>query len=1161
MSADNTVSPLSIRLFGSFEVSVSGQPVPRVRLRKGRAVLALLALRQGGAVEREWLAGLLWPESRGTQALRNCLTDLRQALGPQTGRLHAPTSRTLALDLDGAFVDVLAFDAAIARADPASLAGAISLYRGPLLMECADEWVSQERHTREQAYLTALERLAADALAVNDLAAAEGYLRRAAAADPLRESTQRSLMQALADGGNYASALVTYRELRVRLHRETNAEPDPETRDLFERLRAEAREKGGANSTRAVGAGGAGNGRQSSASRASAGSAPTPLDAEHVPAAESPAALHFAGDGSRLLWRLPDEAVPTMAAPPHSLPFQLTSFIGRENEIAELQHQLATHRLVTLTGAGGCGKTRLALEVAARLATAYPGGVCLVELAPLTDSALVPQSVAAALGLREQPDQPPIEMLVAALKPRQLLLLLDNCEHLVAACAQLAETLLRACPHLRILATSREPLGIGGEQTYRVPSLSMPGVQAFRRSGVREGLAEAPEQLLDYDAVRLFVERAATAKTGFALTAENAAAVAQICCRLDGIPLALELAAARLKALPVEMLSERLADMFGLLTGGNRTAMPRHQTLQALIDWGYNLLTPAEQALLQRLSVFAGGCTLKAAETVCADIDPQMSADERRCSRRSPLHSSADICGSYGRKGAVLDLLTRLVEKSLVLYEERSGEGRYRLLEMIREYAREQLAASDEMEVLRERHARFFLSLAEDAEPELGGPDQVRLLDRLEREHDNLRAALAWPLESQEIELGLRLGSALEGFWCPRGHVTEGRTYLLRLLAHPAVAAPTAAHARALSTAASLTSFQGDNHAARALHEESLAIWRRLEDRAGIATQLLHLGYVAWNQWDWTTARALAEESLAIRRELGDRRQIAHALTLLAEVLRQGIDRPAARALFEECLALWRELGDRAQIVWGLNNLACAALELGDMEAAHAAFEESLALAQQLGDRMGIARAVEGLGDVAWFREEFTVAGACYEQSLALWRELDYKDALVQTLCALGHTRRPQGDSAAAYTLFQEMLAIAREGSRSNYVARSLVYLGATGGDLGRWEEATVHCAEGLRLSRSGDTIGDRAHIAWGLTGLARAALVAGSPARATRLLGATEAWWTRCIIPWWRRELDRAASAVRAQMEAAEFETAWEEGKSAPLAEIIAEALEEAAG
>jgi predicted ATPase/class 3 adenylate cyclase len=378
----------------------------------------------------------------------------------------------------------------------------------------------------------------------------------------------------------------------------------------------------------------------------------------------------------------------------HNLPVQLTSFIGRKREMAEVKRLLAESRLLTLTGSGGCGKTRLALQVAADLLEEFPEGVWLVELAPLADPGLVPQAVASVLGLREEPGRSLTATLTDALRARSLLLVLDNCEHLLSACAQLVESLLHACPQLRVLASSREGLGIGGEQTYPVPSLSLPDPQRL----------PALDELQEYEAVRLFAERAGLSQPRFAVTAANAPSVVQVCRRLDGIPLAIELAAARMKALPVEKIAERLDDCFRLLTGGSRTALPRQQTLRALIDWSYNLLSEPERTLLRRVSVFAGGWTLEAAEAVCAG--------EAECAGAPP----GPLPGI--KAWEVIDLLTSLVEKSLVMYEEQGGEARYRLLETVRQYARDRLLETGEAAAVRGRHRDWCLALAERAEPE-----------------------------------------------------------------------------------------------------------------------------------------------------------------------------------------------------------------------------------------------------------------------------------------------------------------------------------------------------------------------------------------------------------------------------------------------------------
>jgi predicted ATPase/class 3 adenylate cyclase/uncharacterized protein HemY len=681
---------------------------------------------------------------------------------------------------------------------------------------------------------------------------------------------------------------------------------------------------------------------------------------------------------------LPAEFPPlrSLEAFAHNLPAQLTSFIGREQAMAQVKQFLSTTRLLTLTGSGGCGKTRLALQVAADLLEAYPDGVWLVELAPLADPTLVPQTVASALGVREQPGRPLTETLGDYLKPKALLLILDNCEHLLTACAQLADTLLRNCPRLRVLASSREGLGIGGEQTYRVPSLALPDARHL----------PPPERLHEFEAVQLFADRARLSQASFAVTPTNAAAVAQVCERLDGIPLAIELAAARVKALPVEKLNERLDDMFRLLTGGSRTALPRQQTLRALIDWSYDLLSSSERALLRRLSVFAGGWTLEAAEAVCA--------------------------GDGVEEWEVLDLLTSLVEKSLVLYEERGGEGRYRLLETVRQYARDRLLEAGEAAAVRGRHRDWCLALAEEAEPKLGGPEQVVWLDRLEREHDNLRAALAWTGAQGECEVGLRLGWALWGFWVVRGYVGEGREHLARLLALPGAEARTAARAGALNGAGWLAHRQGEYGAARALIAESLAIFRELGDKRGIARSLINLGFMACEQGDYGAARAHLEESLAIARERGDKQGIAWSLLRLGEVTYDQGEYGAARAHLEESLAMFRELESKWGIAWTLLRLGEVAYDQGEYGAARAHLEESLAIHRERGDKGGIATALGSLGRMAHDQGDYGAARALLEEGLAIFRALGHKLGIAQNLEGLAALAVAQAHSERAARLF-----------------------------------------------------------------------------------------------------------------------------------------------
>jgi predicted ATPase/DNA-binding CsgD family transcriptional regulator len=654
-----------------------------------------------------------------------------------------------------------------------------------------------------------------------------------------------------------------------------------------------------------------------------------------------------------------------LGRPAHNLPTQLSSFIGREREIEQVKHLLSGSRLVTLTGAGGCGKTRLALQVAIDLVDVpsrgssqrFKDGAWWVELASLTEASRVPQEVANTLTVREVPSQPLSETLANHLRVRRLLLILDNCEHLIMACAQLAEGLLQACPHLTILATSREPLGLAGEMVFHVPSLSTPPAQLQS--------PQVLQVLMQYEAVRLFVERAVAAQLSFKLTEQNAPAVAQICQRLDGIPLALELAAARVKVLKVEHIAARLDDRFNLLTTGNRTALPRHQTLRATIDWSYDLLPEDGRILFRRLSVFAGGFTMNAAERICSD---------------EPLTPRA-----------VLDLLARLVDRSLVMVDQQHEEERYRMLETIRQYASEKLVESGEVVTIRNRHVDFFLQLAEEAAPQMEGSEQVTWLNRLEREHDNMRAALAWSRTAKDkAELGLRLAGALARFWNLRGYFREGREHLSAALSKPEASAGTAARPKALYEAGGLAFQQSDFPAAHSLLEQSVSMYRELgpAGRLGFAEALRFLGYTATEVGDYATAFPLMIEALGIMRELKDVSGIARALRQLGwYTLRTGDSAQAAK-YFEEALALFRQIGDKVEMSNAVSGLAEVMLRQGDSVRATALQEESLQLARELGDRWRVAAS---LGSSAWIalrQGDLKKAATLLGESLTLRRDI-----------------------------------------------------------------------------------------------------------------------------------------------------------------------------
>jgi non-specific serine/threonine protein kinase len=587
------------------------------------------------------------------------------------------------------------------------------------------------------------------------------------------------------------------------------------------------------------------------------------------------------------------------------------------------------------------GKTRLAIEVARRARTQFPDGVWLVELAEVADPALVPEAVGLAVGVREEADRPLLVTLVGALGRGRVLLVLDNCEHLVAPCAALTDSLLRACPRLRIMATSREPLGVPGETDWPVPPLTLPPLPAGPAS--HRSSPGSTEHAAAYEAVRLFAARAAASSPGFAMTDRTALTVTEICRRLDGMPLAIELAAARVKTLGTDQIAARLKDRFRLLASGFRTASPRHQTLRALVDWSYDLLAEEERALLRRLTVFTGGFDLRAAEAVSGDLDPEDAGQEGR---------------------SVADLLARLVEKSLVQAVERDGGMRYRLLETIRQYGLEKLRETGDEPLLRERHAAYYVALAEMAAPELRGPNTGAWLARLEREHENLRSALDWALAGGRAECGLRLAVALWQFWYTSGYLSEGQRWLATALARSGQE-PAPLRAQALAAAGTLAQEQGQYERAVALCRESLVLFRSLRDTRGVARSLRVMGVAATFQGEHAAARAYLEESLGLVRKEGRPREIASVLTNLGTELRSEGDYEAARACYDEGLGLFRDLGHTWGVAIVLMNLAVLAhLEADDASATELA-RESLALLWEEGFRYFLPRGLELVGAVA----------------------------------------------------------------------------------------------------------------------------------------------------------------------------------------------------
>lgn len=815
-----------------------------------------------------------------------------------------------------------------------------------------------------------------------------------------------------------------------------------------------------------------------------------------IPPSEQIAFLHFARGDWASAPALPSRDAPwrtPRAVPQTNLPIPLTSFIGRGKELKEIIRLLKKNRLVTLTGPGGVGKTRLAIQSATKLRNQFRDGVWWVELAPLTDEHLVPQATAKSLGLRELPHQSLNEALSSFLRSKKLLLVLDNCEHLIAGCAQLSYDLLTHCASLTILATSRETLDITGEMTFQVPSLSLPGSEHLM------------DLLLEYESIRLFAERAYF-KSGFTLSEQNASALLQICRRLDGIPLALELAAARTNSLTAEQIAERLNDRFHLLTQGSRVALPRHQTLQAAIDWSYDLLSEAEQTLFRRAAVFAGGWTLEAAQGVC----------------------SGDPIGA----SRILDSLTRLVDKSLVNMQEQEAETRYQMLETIREYGLERLAETGETHGMRSRHRDWFLEFVEQARLEWDKPSAPMWLAQLEREHGNLRAALEWSLQQGEAAIALRLANLLVYFWDTRNHWNEGRSWIERALAVAQFESDSlspnamALWAKSLVGQGRLAFIQGDLGAAKTYLEKSYALYKKLaqihqldeDEKDSYAQVLNYLGFTAMQESEYGQARERFEEALSLYRELEPTPGSGVGFTL---VLLGGV-------------ALWRgeyeqamRLGEEGQMIGRKSRhiqLTCAALDLagralyhqGDFKQGQQLLEESLALSRKLGNQQDLIDKLDRLGLIAYYEGDYQRAADLLEKALAMSQAPEYEvdRAVVQSTYAAVILAEEQ--PARARALLVESLPSLQQSGMKWFMIRALEILAAV--DL-----AEFHPVRAVHL--------------FGVASAAR------------QILGAP-------LPPPERPAYERVVRLAREQLGDGEFTVAWEEGCRMTLNQGVSYAL-----
>jgi len=888
-------------------------------------------------MHREQAMDLLWPDSgrkAASNSLRSTLHTARKVLEPAIGsRFLASEDESLVLCPEGElWVDVDAFElgAATARGakEPATYRAALDLYEGDLLPEDRyEEWTEGKREELRQLYLALLFELAGLYEERFEHELAIELLRKVTAEESTSEEAHVALMRLHALSGRPERALAQYERLRDTLSTGLGVEPAAATRRLRDEITA----------------------------------------GRHLPAAS--------------VGPVREEEPPGVGK--HNLSAPMTSFVGRAQEIVEVKRTLAMTRILTLAGAGGSGKTRLALEVARDLKGAYPDGVWMVELAPLSEPGLVAQEVAWALEVTERPGEPLADTLGDSLTDKEMLLVLDNCEHVIDAAARLADRLLRSCPRLRILATSREPLSIAGEVVWQVDPLSLPD---------RDGVASV-EGLMRYEALRLFVDRARLRLPDFELTEENAEAVARVCLKLDGIPLAIELATARMGALAVENVAQRLEISLDVLKGASRTAAARQRTLKATLDWSNDLLSEAERGLFRSISVFAGGWTLEAAETVCSED------------------------GIEHEK--VLVLLSALVDKSLVLAGVVSrGPVRYRMLEPIRQYAWEKLEQNGEADEERDRHAAFFLALAEEADPKLAGPQQGVWVERLEAEHDNLREALSWFLEHEEGgETALRLGAALWRFWNTRGHLSEGTKWLERVLAEGDRAA-SPARVKALEGMGWMAQFQGEYQRARATYEEMLELSRGLGDKGNIATALNSLGTVAAQQGDNEQARALLQENLGV----------------IEELEAEGDPATTLKKFYVSNLLGYLAINDEGNYAWGT-----------------VLWEESLALAREAGDDYLVGITLGNLGHVALLQRDFERAKACSEEALASANELGSAGVeLIPTACLnLGLATLGLGEYERAMGSFEEALVMSQDMGRTPQVIETLEGMASLAGTVG----------------------------------------------------------------------------------------------------------------
>ncbi len=895
-----------IEMFGRLRARRGDQVITHFKTYKAGALLAYLANAEQPGYRREELIDLLWPDDpryAGQVSLRVALHTLRERMeGPEEKAEELLVSNRVSIYLNpNAYTtDKAEFEDNLKRSmrtenedeQMACLMRAIELYRGVFMLYYEEAWIGEERQRLADAYLMALRRLIKLLVKRHEYDVAIEYARRAIQADPLREESHRTLMRLYVQTGRPAAAMDQYQELEVILERKLRKPPSKLTQQLVEQFSR----LGGTDTASPPVTG---------ALLASVPAAALPSEPESETARETVAG---------------------------NVPAQTTPFFGREDALETIPQMLQTPetRLVTLTGVPGSGKTRLAQAVALRLQSVYPGGVWWVPLAPLSDPALIPDAIGQALSLQSTPETPRFQQVAEALSARPTLLVLDNIEHLLPEGAQTITALLEAVPHLTCLITSRQRLRLTSEYEYLVKSLPVPGEwEPLNRIGETAG-------------AQLFLDRAKSVYPEFRVTPYNAGAIGEICRRLEGLPLALELAAAWVQTLSPAQILDRLVPRFKLLVSRNSDISPRHVSLRAALDWSFDLLEPEVQEFFAALSVFRGGWTLEAAEIVTQEPN-------------------------------ALEYLTQLRERSLLTTTETDGERRFQLLETLREYAGERLSEPRKTEVAN-RHAACFLQLAEQAVKPMRGPEVTLWLDRLEREQDNLRAALEWSLSRPDAEAGLRLAMALWRFWFIRGNTEEGLVWLERAL-QACPSAPVALRSAALGSAGNLAQNRKDLDRARHLHEQALTLRRSEGDKWGIAASLCGLGLVSKTEGDLEGARRLFEEGLALFREVGDERNSSLTLANLASTAIAQGDYAGGSSLYKECLELFRAAGDQQNIAQALSNLGHVSIQHGDEAAAGSLLAESLTLCLQMEHASNLAQCLDGFAFLAVRQERMERAG------------------------------------------------------------------------------------------------------------------------------------------------------------------------------------------